>query len=164
MRKKYRTLEEMRKALAVRQARWREKNRGYERIRAKSNYDKRRAGGDGAPADSDREEVGEGATGTDGEAVVHGGRAGDRGIGGRGKAIGKGETYYGPLEGVDVGYGPMEPKPDGGPRPVGIKGATQVSRSRAWDERERTPEEERVAEQLEAFKARRRGVQVELIL
>jgi hypothetical protein len=114
MRKKYRTLEEMRKALAVRQARWREKNRGYERIRAKNNYDKRRAGGDGAPADSDREEVGEGATGTDGEAVVHGGRAGDRGFGGRGKAIGKGETYTGPIEGVDTAYGPMEPKPYGG--------------------------------------------------
>jgi hypothetical protein len=159
MRKKYHTLEEMRKALAVRQARWREKNRGYERIRAKNNYDKRRAGGDGAPADSDREEVREGATGTDGEAVVHGGRVGDRGIGGRGKAIGKGETYTGPIEGVDTAYGGMEPKANGGRGGVSI-----LSQWVAWDKRERTAEEERVAEQLAAFKARRAGVQVELIL
>jgi hypothetical protein len=67
-----------------------------------------------------------------------------------------GELHYGPVAGVDT---PMEPKPFGG------RGrASQVSHGVAWDERERTPEEERVAEQLEAFKARRRGVQVELIL
>jgi hypothetical protein len=67
-----------------------------------------------------------------------------------------GELHYGPEPGVDVGYGSMEPKREGGSR--------VPDKRVAWDEGKRTLEEERVAAQLEAFKARRCGVQVELIL
>jgi hypothetical protein len=43
MRKKYKTIEEWRAKERERQKAWRAKNRGYEKLRAKNNYDKRRA-------------------------------------------------------------------------------------------------------------------------
>jgi hypothetical protein len=66
-----------------------------------------------------------------------------------------GELHYGPVEGYDTS---MEPKPNGGPRPVELKEASHVE----------TANERSTYAQLERFKERRAqmeaGVQVELIL
>jgi hypothetical protein len=71
-----------------------------------------------------------------------------------------GELHRGWVEGVDVGYGEMEPKREGGP------GVPERIREPALAE---TANEARTYAQLEEFKVRRvrmekRGVEVELIL
>jgi hypothetical protein len=88
MRRKYNTIEEFREAERARQKVWREKNRGYERLRAKNRYMvKRGVGGSAGASDQDGEELrGKGSAGS--EAVISGGVVCGDGVTGGARAAG----------------------------------------------------------------------------
>jgi hypothetical protein len=77
-----------------------------------------------------------------------------------------GETHTGWVEGVDVGYGEMEPKREGGRVVEHAASFDNTPEPDAPQDRggRQTPNEARTYARLKELMARRRGVQVELIL